>query len=356
MTLVRSSEHFTLLERADLETAGPALILEPGVPGLAPKVVTDDLAELWHELQQPRELEALSVEAQEAIAPLVLDGVFTVGIHEPTTTGPAAIELLDVASPPAGSSHTAQLSLRALAHAERRAMLPVAEIAAVLYRFNSEPASAYWHDRLQSESALSRAQQIFGPLWPNVTTGWMPRYTGDEEDGAGWVFCAPRRASRESTRFKIYVSTPAADLPESVQRAAAILADHGHPPFKFGSDVGGLLRPDKFVAYFPTAAAASRAGIALDAAIGDLAVQGVPFTHQIGDSGAVSAGVDPNEDPFGLHGRGNSWRYKLCRELAQAVKTAAAFDSHISPAEFAMHRLRLAGVDTSHWTPQEWTT
>ncbi len=119
--------------------------------------------------------------------------------------------------------------------------------------------------------------------------------------------------------------------------------------FKVGADLDGLLRPDKFVAYFTSKDALLDAAQRLLPLVTDRKVQGVPFTAEIARNGALSWGSDPAARSGELR---MSWRQWLCERLAAALITARDDKSGgIEPWRFALERLRLDGVDPQNFMP-----
>jgi hypothetical protein len=87
---------------------------------------------------------------------------------------------------------------------------------------------------------------------------------------------------------------------------------------------------------------------------------GVPFTAELANQGLLSWGIDPPREAYSVSWLGGeSWRGKLCNRLAMTIvqasagrgneATGAAADA-VNAAEFAIHRLRLEGIDTDTWT------
>jgi hypothetical protein len=187
-------------------------------------------------------------------------------------------------------------------------------------------------------------------------TGWMAWWARPRA-GSGGGESSERRPGGPT--WKLYVSPRAEVLAESFGAVLAALTAARALQFKVGSDAGGVLRPDKIVAYFPSyerlAAAADSVLQRLDGA----PAQGVPFTAEIGGGGLLSWGVDPPDAERSVLGGGReSWRVWVAHRLAWAliagrgnISEGAEGTQGYEPWRFALERVRLEGVDTETWTP-----
>ena len=133
-----------------------------------------------------------------------------------------------------------------------------------------------------------------------------------------------------------------------------VLSDFPGTPFKIGNGAVGLLRPDKFVAYFATRQDLGDAAEVLRRELAGCDAHGVPFSAGLDDSGLLSWGVDPPGDERALRWLGrDSWRIWLARRLGAALsiaKAARGADA-VEPWRFAIERARRHGVDVETWTP-----
>jgi hypothetical protein len=123
--------------------------------------------------------------------------------------------------------------------------------------------------------------------------------------------------------------------------------------FKIGSDAAGLLRPDKMVLYFGDQDSLLEVASALADRLLSVEPHGVPFSAEITPNGLLSWGMDPPQSQHVLTWQGpESWRQWVVRRLAAAI-VAAQSNSHstMTPAEFALERLRHEGVDVDDWRP-----
>jgi hypothetical protein len=158
-----------------------------------------------------------------------------------------------------------------------------------------------------------------------------------------------RRDASGSAQFKLYVSPTLRDLPEVFGATVAALGRVACPGFKVGADAFGLLRPDKFVAYFSSLEALQAAAAAIQGGVNGVEVQGVPFTGVIDAAGLTSWGMDPPGEAWPASSR-HSWRQWIVERLAVYL-VAAKESGSPSPAEVAVRRLALDGMDTETWTP-----
>ena len=155
--------------------------------------------------------------------------------------------------------------------------------------------------------------------------------------------------------YKLYLSPDPLVVAEALRAAVEILSDFPVARLKVGSDIYGLLRPDKVVAYFKTRQDALVAAAELGSALAGLPAHGVPFTAAIDASGLVSWGLDPPRSEAVLAWQEReSWRLWVTNRLAAALLSARNSQSDgVEPWQFAIERLRLAGVDPDSWTPTE---
>jgi hypothetical protein len=148
--------------------------------------------------------------------------------------------------------------------------------------------------------------------------------------------------------------SPACDaVPAAFGATLDVLHESAVSCFKIGAEVFGLLRPDKLVAYFPSADDLHRAADGLRARLAGCAAHGVPFTASLTEDGLLSWGMDPPRDRRspGLE-QLESWRLWVTNRLATALVSArAARQSSIEPWQFALERVSLDGIDPTTWTP-----
>jgi hypothetical protein len=345
----------------DRETA--LLFLTLGRPGLLPAYVRSRLGD---------------AAAALALARLVADGVLEIE-REPGSfvSGAAATELF--AAPAAAGGRLAELSLAALRHGQELARtLPEGEavhLSLRLYGYHRLPLTPRWQRDIPGPEAVRRYLGIAagGPWRSLLERHWRGRALAG---GEPWMHWQPANAMSAvpagAVTYKLYVSLAPETLPDAFGTVLDGLAAVGPPGFKVGATAGGLLRPDKIVAYFASFELLAEAAAALAERLAGIAAHGVPFTSEIAAGGQLSWGVDPpREAGFGPPwGDGRmSWRLWLTHRLARALifaaataagkaaagetaaGEAAAGETAMEPWRFAVERLRLEGIDTDSWTP-----
>ncbi|HYU25466.1 MAG TPA: hypothetical protein VEO74_09705, partial [Thermoanaerobaculia bacterium] len=154
--------------------------------------------------------------------------------------------------------------------------------------------------------------------------------------------------------YKLYISPRPERIRDAFDVVVRVLSDFPGTPFKIGNSPVGLLRPDKFVAYFATREELGDAAEVLRRELAGCDAHGVPFSAGLDDSGLLSWGVDPPEDERALQWLGrDSWRFWVAKRLGAALsiaKNARSADA-VEPWRFAIERARRHGVDVETWTP-----
>jgi hypothetical protein len=285
---------------------------------------------------------------------LVLDGVLQIEDEGTFVSGADALAVLGVPVPrPRPATRPAMLSVAALRHAELLGSLDAPTLAGRLYAFNRVPASPRWRRRLRSEADV----RGYMGLRPGSRTWRLldQKWTGGVSAGkTGWVFWRSGPSPPGGSRFKLYVSPRCEHLGPALERAIPVLTEAGTPSFKIGRDLYGLLRPDKFVIYFPSLRDLRETQPSLSEALAGLEPQGVPFTAPIDGGGLISWGIDPPEAENLLPNGGTSWRRWLTERLAVALlagRLQARADRAVEPWRFALARIGLDGVDANSWLP-----
>jgi hypothetical protein len=139
-------------------------------------------------------------------------------------------------------------------------------------------------------------------------------------------------------------------LPEVFCAAVDAFAKVGCSRFKVGRGAYGVLRPDKFVAYFTHLDQVLRAAEMIGNEVGGAPAQGVPFSAGIDASGLLSWGMDPPR--FELTPAGSehqSWRRWLSERIALYITMARQSDGDVPT--FVRQRIALDGVDPVQWIP-----
>jgi hypothetical protein len=335
-------------------------ILRERVTGRLLQIVDQDVALLFYTLQVPGPIPEYARRAMSdfsTIVDLALDGVLQVESTKGFVQGPRALPILtSCRAAPVVTTRLGRLSAEALQYGAQIADTGVAQVAARLYSFNSEPCSAHWAKQLQSPSEVERYLGIgIGTTpWSSLDRRWHRIRQPASAGWNTWQALDPQSPVTE-LRFKLYVSPTANAAPEVLGTTVALLDRLKCPAFKIGEGLRGILRPDLFVAYFKSMDDLSRIATELASELTGCPVKGVPFTAELGRDGLLSWAKDP---PSARFARTNgSWRAWLVSRLAgDLVLASSAESSDLEPWNFALQRLALAGVDISSWGARpEWT-
>jgi len=340
------------------------------------KSVDRDTALLFLTLREPAELPSyvraqLGQAAMRTVARLVADGVLEVESGGAYLSGAAALARLPMSggkpAPGERGGRIATLSVAALRYGQALALNDPALLTWRLYAYNRQPLTPRWQRLVPDPEAMARHlgigaggahRKLLDSAWlPAEMAGWMAWFARPRAGEAGEG--GPGRRSGGPT-WKLYVSPRAEALAESFGAVLEALTAARALQFKVGCDAGGLLRPDKVVAYFPSYERLAAAAGSVLARLDGAPAQGVPFTAEIGGGGLLSWGVDPPDAERSVLGGGReSWRVWVSHRLAWALsaaqtsarKTPDALVEPIEPWRFALERVRLEGVDTETWAP-----
>jgi hypothetical protein len=318
-------------------------VLLPHDPGPTAKAVDRDTALLYLTLRQPGPLpgymQSLGSELEATVRRLVLDGVLEIAHDGGFVSGPDALAALGEDEAPAAGGRIARLSLEALRYAARQRITDLPVLAGRIYAYNRLPLSARWARRFPDRASVARladGSQI-GSRWTQ-TAG-----TDDADIWRAWAR-ATGHSSNGGTTHKLYVSPQPAALADALRITVEVLGQTEASGFKVGSDLVGILRPDKFVVYFSGLDPLAEAAEKLRPRLEGLPAHGVPFTAEIAGDGLLSWGVDP---PRTEH---TSWRVWLAHRLAGALLAAR---EESEPWRYALERIRLEGVDPQTWAPSQ---
>jgi hypothetical protein len=337
-------EPFRELE-SDAEFYGLLVPRAPGSIGL--KSVSSGAAELFRSLAEPRELPA-----DAEIVAQILDGVLQIASGVDFVSGADAFSIV---SPSRSEPVCNDLSRSALLHAQDLETAGATDLARSLYLFNRIPITPFWHSRFPGPAAVVDGLGADrAPLRRLIEQHW--RASHDEEHWLRWTSKSRRRRRSDEVTWKLYVSPRPERIREAFEILVRILGDFPDAQFKLGNSAGGLLRPDKMVAYFLSREQLLDAAGRLAHELAGCESQGVPFTAAVDSHGLVSWGVDPPADDAALRWMGRtSWRLWLVQRLGAALAIAkhARTPGAIEPWRFAVERVRLHGVDAGTWTPAD---
>jgi hypothetical protein len=217
------------------------------------------------------------------------------------------------------------------------------ETTELLYHANWLPFSPQWSRKYQNVPAVTNALFSDTATAELLRTGW--RSTTEPY----WVHWSPlESAHRGYPRYKLYVSVLPDELLQTFPSIVSTLFGAGCPPFKVSGDPRSLLRPDRLVIYVHEFDAMERLGRELNARVGHLPYQGVPFTATFDASDAVTWGSDP---PRAQKSYASSWRRWVCRKLSGYLH-ASDSDAVDERVTFTLDHLRHDGVDIDRWCRQ----
>lgn len=333
--------------------------------GLSVKAVCRNTAELFRTLQSPGVVPAhlqasLGEDYREAILKLVLDGVLQVQLQGEFRSGGTVYSALCDRQPPSPQPERrlARLSLDALRYGQALDGVSPRELSARLYFFNRYPLSQRWRRTLPDKAAVAGHLGIdTGVVRSLLGRHWHALPADPQHDM--WFCWTWRRSVRPpastGVAYKLYVS-PAIDATRNaLAPTVEVISRHGARMWKCGADAGGLLRPDKIVAYFDSVDALGEAAERLARELAGCPVHGVPFTAECGGDGLLSWGVDPPpSEQVLLKDERQSWRLWLTNQLTAALLSAkVAGESELEPWQYALRRVEMDGVDTDTWSPRE---
>ena len=360
---LRSNPHFRLVpfdqveerERGTLEPMAKepdfyGLLVPPATSALPLKSVSRDAALLFLTLRQPACVPHLltnlfGANAHHRLRELVLDGVFEVEQAGGFISGAGALPFFGGGGGDTPSSRVAQLSVDAIAYAAAVEGLSASETAARLYMYNRAPSTPQLQRQFADDDRLTDYLVQGAALAGQLDSHWVRGVS--QESWLTWQRAEP--AARHT--FKLYISPTLDGLPHVFPVAVDTFARVKCSHFKIGRTAFGLLRPDKFVAYFTSLEQLQEAAELIRASAGGISAQGVPFTAAIDADGLASWGMDPPRfDQVLAWQEHQSWRQWLTERIA--VYTLAAKESGTEDIlGFVRHRVSLDGIDPGTWSP-----
>ena len=336
----------------DIDTDSYGVLMPRDGHDLPVIAVDRDTALLFLTLQEPGlapdfVLAMTDAESDRILRRLIFDSILQMEEAVTFVGGPEACAGLGWSN---GTSDRgfARLSIDALKYGAALIDADAATLAQKLYTYNRRPMPSALRRRLPGRTACLSFLGLSGGRDVSST---IARFWSRGDDDSPWLVFKPRQPPRQRREqsCKLYVGLAFEELPECLPVLAEVLASNEALQFKIGTDLDGLLRPDKLVAYFPNKETLSAAAQTLLPILSNRAVHAVPFSAEIAASGALSWGMDP---PNAWFGDRMSWRQWMCEKLAAAL---VAVRSHtagpIAPWEFALERLRLEGVNTVTFMP-----
>ncbi len=327
--------------------------------GLTIKAVSRDTAELFQVLVQPGPLPssiAGELDSEVTIRCLVWDGVLQIAQGSEWICGPAAFHADKFTPCEETGQILARLSLQAIKHAASLESADSADLSRRLYRYNTLPLTPQWLRRIPDTPALEEYLQIQvgGSCRRDIDQDWTrASHAAEQEAWLAWNSRTILVQRTSSVGYKLYVSPLPAHLRDVFLVFIRAITAAGAHHFKIGSNVRGLLRPDKMVAYFHDRTEMEEAASRIAKELSGCPAQGVPFTAELNSGALISWASDPpSETKVPVWLRRQSWRQWICDRLGSALAVAKHEKSAAIPAwQFALERLRLEGVDVTTWVP-----
>jgi len=314
--------------------------------------VQRQMADFFRSLATPSVLDGRAL-ADESFArdvvDLVLDGVLEIECRGAFVSGADAMAMLCPSIPCVDAT---ELSHEALLHAQDLETTDPEMLTTALYSYNRIPISPFWKSRFASRDAvLAHIGAESGSLSALLQRDWTPSRP------RGFLYWSPRermRVGANDVTYKLYVSPRPERIRDVFEIVVRVLSGFPGTPFKIGDGAAGLLRPDKFVAYFTSRERLDEVAADLLRELSGCEAHGVPFTAHIDASGLLSWGVDPPDTDRALQWvRRESWRYWVAKRLAAAIAIAkrAHTSAAVEPSRFALERACRHGVDVNTWAP-----
>jgi hypothetical protein len=371
------ADHLTRAERHSHQLSDDLYgILRPiQGSGLAARSCPPDTALLFLTLVEPGPLPAFArcsqgEDGERFLARLVVDGVLEILTDKGFLSGPAAAGFVlpgrarcDPST--GGQGRIADLTVAALRYGQALAGVSAEVLASRLYLYGRRPVSPRLRSRMPNEAAVDEHLGINpgGAAVRALADGWR-EVPGPLGLLSPWRYWTPRSAVRRQSGpghapagFKLYVSPAEQAMPAAVVAVAGTLAaSPGVTGFKVARDLAGVCRPDKLVVYFDRLDDLRAGATQITQELAGAAAHGVPFTAAVTLDGLLSWAADP---PPGLAAR-SSWRMWVAERLADYLIQASGRGGNaetgnggeeMEPWQFALQRLRLAGVDTDTWVP-----
>jgi hypothetical protein len=258
-----------------------------------------------------------------------------------------------------GGGVLARLSIDAVKYGQRSPIREVATLSARMYFYNRLPASPFWRRQFATRAAVAEhlGLQRGAPTAEALRKSWWsPPAPLTFEGWTRWQSRSEQRVHQESTpTYKLYVSPDMRFVREGFEATVHVLTRERAPSLKVGSDLYGLLRPDKIVAYFESLDHLQTTADRLRDELQGCPAHGVPFTAELTPDGLLSWGIDPPPGrPIPGWRERESWRLWVTNRLATALLAARTTGpAAVEPWQFALERLRADGVDPVTWIPTE---
>lgn len=324
------------------------------------KLVCNNTAELLRHLKTPQKLPKSIIErltslpdyGVQLLSELILDGILVLNDQNSALSINSAYQFFSNQSIDSKNlNYLSKLSYAATRYGQYLLIKNPKHLAAQLYFYNRFPLTSFWRKKLPDTDAVRRYLRIDQENAALLDRSWYTRSTMVDTSWISWAHKQPLRREIKAYPYKLYISSTLEDLPETFSIVLDVFSQTGVSHFKIGKNLESLARPDKMVSYFQTFEDLHYTATQLMERLDHIGVHGVPFTAELFGNGLLSWGIDPVEK-FELKGHRESWRGWLTNTLAKSILLAREEkDLEVKPWEFAINRLRLAGVDIQTWAP-----
>jgi hypothetical protein len=338
-----------LLEPLARDSNFYGILVPPDASPAPTKSMSRDAALLFMSLREPACVPHLLTSLfgdsiQERLQELVLDGVFEIEQEGVFTSGSVALPKRRHDSRDKFHSLVAQLSADAIVYVTAAEGLSPRDAAVRLYMYNRVPCTPALQRKFAGDDDVLAFLTGKTALAKRLQKHWV-------RDVSQEAWLVWHQASSSSHSFKLFVSPTLDGLPQTFQVAVDTFCRVKCSHFKVGRTAFGLLRPDKFVAYFDSLEQVKEAAELIRASTSGITAQGVPFTAAIDTDGLTSWGMDPPKfEQVMAWQEHQSWRQWVTERLA--VYTLAAKENGAdNVVDFALHRIGLDGVNPDTWTP-----
>lgn len=295
-------------------------------------------------------------EVNLTMAKLILEGIFEIRVEQRFYSGSAAQHFIyEFQEQGHNRQHPLlELSSGAIRYAVQLNEVDTTSLASKLYAYNTVPLLFMPANALKT---FEEVEAFLGigknePLTQELLKNWNKH---EPDRKYSWISWSRKQKRRHDVRlkptYKIYISPVLEELPAVFEKAVRVLTGSDAFSFKIGMNREGLLRPDKFVAYFTEFGHLITAADWLGPVLKAHKAQGVPFTASLDDAGMLSWGMDSASDEILKNREGGSWRAAVTEKLAASISLSKT--EKLSPEEsvdFVLKKMMLEGVDTTTWT------
>jgi len=371
--IFRANASYKLVESGNLsrleQQALTGLLSDPEVYGVfkpgatvsydSYKVAYKDVALLWYSLQQPGTMpiflrNIFDDDINATLASLILDGILEIKYKGEFFSGPGAQQIIFKHDGEPGFSKNgkiASLSGKAIRYVFSLNHLDIRMLSARLYAYNTMPG-------LKVQDILNTPKEVesflgignYDYIDRAILKNWVKHLPTENFNWLIWQHKEDSNDLVNKVTYKMYISPAIYEMPKTFNRIVGELIKTKSFSFKVGADRHGLLRPDKFIAYFKSFSDLQEAASMLKPLLQGVEVQGVPFTAQLDEEGLLSWGVDPPRKEVLENFDGASWRASVTDKIALAISQAKTASLENGAAyNFIMNKISLEGIDPRTW-------